>query len=110
MYIGGEGAQGPVTDKLFMYTIAEEEGAMMIAVEHRFYGESYPTKDMSNENLVYLTSDQALADLARFIEYLTSMDENTVDKSSSPPLKVKASTGDSKVVAFGGSVSNSDIY
>jgi len=30
----------------------------MVALEHRFFGESYPTPDMSNENLRYLTSSQ----------------------------------------------------
>ena len=38
----------------------------------RFYGESYPTADMSNANLHYLTSEQALADLAQFVQHLTS--------------------------------------
>jgi hypothetical protein len=33
----------------------------------RFYGESHPTEDMSVKNLAYLTSEQALADIANFI-------------------------------------------
>ena len=32
----------------------------------RFYGKSHPTKDTSNENLQYLSSQQALADFAYF--------------------------------------------
>jgi serine protease 16 len=106
LYIGGEGPQGPVTDKLFMWQLAEENNALMIALEHRFYGESYPTKDMSNPNLVYLTSSQALADLARFIEYVSglSSDSGAGELSkASPPLKVKADLSSSKWVSFGGS-------
>lgn len=36
LYIGGEGPQGPPTSKLFMWTLAEENGALMVALEHRF--------------------------------------------------------------------------
>ena len=38
----------------------------------RFYGKSHPTEDMSVKNLAYLSSEQALADLATFI---TAMNE-----------------------------------
>lgn len=36
-------------------------------MEHRFYGKSKPTEDLGVDNLRYLTSEQALADLAVFI-------------------------------------------
>jgi serine protease 16 len=95
-----------VTDKLFMWQMAEEQGALMIALEHRFYGQSYPTKDMSNGNLVYLTSSQALADLARFIEYVSNLSDASSPEElnkATPPLRVKASVASSKWVSFGGS-------
>lgn len=38
----------------------------MVAVEHRYYGESVPTSDLSTKNLEWLSSKQALADLAHF--------------------------------------------
>lgn len=47
---------------------AKEFGAMCFYLEHRFYGKSHPTSDLSIKNLVYLSSEQALADLAYFIE------------------------------------------
>ncbi|XP_055628835.1 putative serine protease F56F10.1 [Toxorhynchites rutilus septentrionalis] len=47
---------------------AREHGALCFQLEHRFYGKSRPTADLSTENLAYLTSEQALADLAFFIE------------------------------------------
>ena len=59
LYIGGEGPQGPVSPTLFMHTLAQRHGALMLALEHRFYGESWPTPDMSNANLQYLSSEQA---------------------------------------------------
>ena len=38
--------------------------AQFLVLEHRFYGESQPFDDWSLENLAYLNSEQALADLA----------------------------------------------
>jgi len=52
--------------------MAEQHNALLVNVEHRFYGESYPTADMSTDNLKYLTSTQALADLARIIGHVKS--------------------------------------
>ena len=68
-YIGGEGPLAAPSDRLFMYALAEEHAALVLALEHRFYGESRPTADMSDDNLRYLTSAQALADLASFKDY-----------------------------------------
>ncbi|KAK3914100.1 Putative serine protease, partial [Frankliniella fusca] len=42
--------------------------ALCFQLEHRYYGKSRPTQDTRTENLVYLSSEQALADLAYFIE------------------------------------------
>jgi len=56
---------------------------------------------MSLDNLKYLTSAQALADLARFIQYLKSAGPS--DAASKPALKLQASAANSKFVTFGGS-------
>ncbi|XGW14135.1 hypothetical protein V3C99_000438 [Haemonchus contortus] len=47
---------------------AKERGALMFALEHRFYGKSRPTADLSVKNLEYLTSQQAIEDIATFIK------------------------------------------
>ncbi|KAL0973367.1 hypothetical protein UPYG_G00202530 [Umbra pygmaea] len=47
-------------------TYAKKLGALCFLLEHRFYGESHPTVDLSTENLQFLSSQQALADLAHF--------------------------------------------
>lgn len=44
---------------------------MLVVLEHRFYGESYPSLDDSLETLQLLTSQQALADAAYFIDEFT---------------------------------------
>jgi len=70
--IGGEGSisGGYVTNDRGLIYIkwAEEVGAILVALEHRFYGASQPFVDnISTSNLRYLTSHQALADAATFI-------------------------------------------
>ena len=103
LYIGGEGPQGAPSDKLFMAHLAKQHGALMVALEHRFYGESFPTPDMSVSNLRFLSSHQALADLARFIAYVKAYSPGASDTKSSPPLKLKATAARSAWVSFGGS-------
>jgi len=66
--------------------LAKELGAVHVDVEHRFYGDSQPKENWELGNLVYLTSEQALADLANFIDMLKSQSEK-----------------ESKVVVVGGS-------
>ena len=68
LMIGGEGPANPIwmVEGSWM-DYAKEHKALCFQLEHRFYGESHPTEDLSVKNLVYLTSTQALADLATFI-------------------------------------------
>ena len=83
--------------------ISHHNGLQIIALEHRFYGESRPTKDLSTESLKFLTSQQALSDLAVFVEYIKDFNMNEKDLKSTPPLELRFSTTLSKVIVFGGS-------
>jgi serine protease 16 len=117
LYIGGEGPQGPPSAQLFMWSLAEKHDALMLALEHRFYGESRPTLDLSSASLQLLTSAQALADLVRFRYFIAGSpalpatgvhaspqpELSRQDRFSSPPLRLAASARDSEWVAFGGS-------
>ncbi|XP_053690407.1 putative serine protease K12H4.7 [Sabethes cyaneus] len=69
LMIGGEGEATArwMTEGAWIH-YAEEHGALCFQLEHRFYGKSHPTEDLATENLAFLTSEQALADLAYFIE------------------------------------------
>ncbi len=69
--IGGEGpeSKASVTDRWYMYDLAREHKALLVCVEHRFYGKSWPSEDMSTRHLRHLSSAQALADLARFVPF-----------------------------------------
>merc|ERR1712130_692737 len=66
--IGGEAEASPGWLKFGQwYKWAEQHGAALFQLEHRFYGQSQPTEDVSVENLAYLSSRQGLHDLAHFM-------------------------------------------
>lgn len=46
--------------------LAELTGGIAVVLEHRYYGTSVPTKNLSTENLRFLTTQQAMADTAYF--------------------------------------------
>jgi hypothetical protein len=48
--------------------IAQSTNGAVIAIEHRFYGKSNPTPDLSVENLKLHTISQALDDFVYFAE------------------------------------------
>ncbi|XP_041796642.1 thymus-specific serine protease [Chelmon rostratus] len=72
LFIGGE---GPIFDFDVLaghhVEMAEEHGALLLALEHRFYGDSINPDGLKTENLADLSSQQALADLAVFHQYIS---------------------------------------
>ncbi|EGG20413.1 peptidase S28 family protein [Cavenderia fasciculata] len=69
LYINGE---GPVSSPPYqqgdgVVVYAQALGAYIVTLEHRYYGDSSPFEDLSTENLKFLSSRQALNDLAVFI-------------------------------------------
>lgn len=89
LYIGGEGT---LNEKAVLsgahLKYAQQYGALIFAVEHRFYGQSMNEDGLKLENLKFLSSQQALADLANF-HLQMSKSYNLTDKN--------------KWIAFGGS-------
>ncbi len=75
---GGEGPADYMVDNYYWQTYAANYSAMLIVLEHRFYGESWPTKNSSFENLQFLTSQQALGDAAYFIQEFSKANNLTV--------------------------------
>jgi hypothetical protein len=49
--------------------LAKKFGAAVVTPEHRYYGKSSPFKQLTTENLRFLSSKQALFDLAVFRQY-----------------------------------------
>ena len=50
----------------------------MVLLEHRYYGKSSPFESLSTENLRYLSSKQALFDLAIFRQYYQARRTNII--------------------------------
>lgn len=70
--------------------LAEEAGALLVALEHRYYGASVPaTAERGAKRLRHLSSQQAIGDLAAFVPFCTE--------------KFDLTPGKNKWVAFGGS-------
>lgn len=72
IYVGGEWTitSGSISYGSHIYDMAAELNGTLFYTEHRYYGNSHPTNNTSTENLRFLTIDQALADLAFFINYV----------------------------------------
>ncbi|ULU03218.1 hypothetical protein L5515_005502 [Caenorhabditis briggsae] len=93
LMLGGEGPESSYWVSypgLEITNLAAKQGAWVFDIEHRFYGETKPTSDMSVPNLKYLSSAQAIEDAATFIKAMTL---------KYPQLK------NAKWVTFGGSYS-----
>ncbi|KAI1703312.1 serine carboxypeptidase s28 domain-containing protein [Ditylenchus destructor] len=56
------------TDNMTFMRSADENNAIVVMLEHRFFGKNKNMPDLSVDNLKYLTVDQALADVVSFIE------------------------------------------
>lgn len=56
----------PFLQKGIVYQLSKASGGLGVILEHRYYGNSMPTPNLSTENLRFLTTDQALADTAYF--------------------------------------------
>ncbi|XP_051900016.1 thymus-specific serine protease [Pristis pectinata] len=72
LYIGGEGG-------LTVYSVlagehvelARKYKALLVSVEHRYYGASINPDGLTDQNLQFLSSQQALADLATFHAFIS---------------------------------------
>ncbi|CAG9806456.1 unnamed protein product [Chironomus riparius] len=53
-----------------MFEVAQSQGGVMVALEHRYFGQSLPTTDASFDNLQWLTVHQAVADIGRFAGFM----------------------------------------
>nr|GEV86423.1 probable serine protease EDA2 [Tanacetum cinerariifolium] len=68
LVICGESTCGGISDD-YITVLAKKFGAAMVTLEHRYYGKSNPFDSLSTENLKFLSSKQALYDLATFRQF-----------------------------------------
>ncbi|KAH0575457.1 Serine carboxypeptidase [Spironucleus salmonicida] len=68
--IGGEGeiSKSFVTEPYSSYYFAQQLNGLLISLEHRFYGKSGP--EFTNQDIVYLNSQQTIADYSKFIPFI----------------------------------------
>ena len=60
----------PFLQKGIVHELAEATCGIAVILEHRYYGTSFPTPDLSTKNLRFLTTQQALADQAYFAKHV----------------------------------------
>uniref|UniRef100_A0A2H1W1T1 SFRICE_017256 n=1 Tax=Spodoptera frugiperda TaxID=7108 RepID=A0A2H1W1T1_SPOFR len=88
LFINGEGEASDVFLQTgILYDLAKETNGAMYLSEHRYYGKSKPFQNLNGETLAYLSSRQALADVALLLE----------------DIKMSPMFNESKVVVVGGS-------
>ncbi|XP_039627224.1 thymus-specific serine protease [Polypterus senegalus] len=72
LYIGGEASLSPYSVQYGHHVeMAQQYKALLVALEHRYYGVSLNEDGLTDENIHFLSSQQALADLASFHLFIT---------------------------------------
>ena len=68
LYLCGEWTCSPPSVNGTAFSLGAKLKAKLVALEHRYYGDSQPTETWSYEDLKLLSAPQALADAAHFIK------------------------------------------
>ncbi|KAL2012780.1 hypothetical protein VTN00DRAFT_305 [Thermoascus crustaceus] len=88
----------PYLQKGILAQLSQATNGIGVVLEHRYYGESFPTPDLSTENLRFLTTQQALADTAYFAQNVVF--EGLEDKNLTAPNVPYIAYGGSYAGAF----------
>ncbi|KAI4255462.1 MAG: hypothetical protein LQ352_002555 [Teloschistes flavicans] len=88
----------PYLQKGIVHKLAQATNGIGVILEHRYYGASFPTPDLSTANLRFLTTDQALADMAYFAQNVVF--EGLEDKCLTAPNTAYFGYGGSYAGAF----------
>ncbi|EMC93440.1 hypothetical protein BAUCODRAFT_125296 [Baudoinia panamericana UAMH 10762] len=67
---GDASARLPILQKGILAQLIQATNGIGVVMEHRYYGTSFPTPDLSTESLRFLTTEQALADAAYFARHV----------------------------------------
>ncbi|KAK5992035.1 putative extracellular serine carboxypeptidase-like protein [Cladobotryum mycophilum] len=64
------GYEGYATNRTITGTLANNTGAGVIVLEHRYWGTSSPYKELTTDNMVHLTLDNSIRDLTYFAQHV----------------------------------------
>ncbi|RHZ30620.1 hypothetical protein DYB37_013345 [Aphanomyces astaci] len=113
-YISGESpaSSSAVTSSgMFHVELARTFRAILVTLEHRYYGKSVPSDDLTTDSLEFLTSEQAIGDIVRFQPFfnakLNVTRPNWVAFGGSYPGMLAAWTQLQHPTAFAGVVASS---
>lgn len=67
LYICGEYRCTVPDTRLYPFMVGSQYNAQFMVLEHRYYGDSQPFENWELDNMVYLSSEQGMADLAEFL-------------------------------------------
>ncbi|KAL8927037.1 MAG: hypothetical protein Q9208_002582 [Pyrenodesmia sp. 3 TL-2023] len=93
----GEGRL-PFLQKGLLHQLAQATNGIGVVLEHRYYGRSFPTSDLTTPNLRFLTTEQALADMAYFAKNVVF--EGLEDRNLTAPGTAYFGYGGSYAGAF----------
>ncbi|XP_024032858.1 probable serine protease EDA2 [Morus notabilis] len=79
--ICGEGPCNGIQND-YLSILSKKFGAAIVSLEHRYYGKSSPFKSLTTENLKFLSSKQALFDLAAFRRYYQESLEQKLNRKN----------------------------
>ncbi|PGH32046.1 hypothetical protein GX50_05171 [[Emmonsia] crescens] len=96
----GEGRL-PFLQKGIVKILSEATNGLGVILEHRYYGQSIPTANLSTESLRFLTTEQALADSAYFAQNVVFEGLEDVD--------LTAKGGNAPWIIYGGSYAGAQV-
>lgn len=92
----------PFIQKGVVAQLAEATNGIAVVMEHRYYGQSMPTKDLSTESLRFLTTEQALADTVYFVKNVVfeGFEDEDLTAPNTPYILYGGSYAGGQVVCF----------
>ena len=67
----------PIMQKGIIYQLSQAFGGMSVVIEHRYFGTSIPTPDLSTPNMRFATTDQTLEDVVDFAQNIVFQGHET---------------------------------
>eukprot|EP00959_Pyramimonas_sp_CCMP1952_P452813 9467208-Pyramimonas_sp.AAC.1 len=99
LIIGGEGAVSGIPLQGFEAELAKDLGALLVSIEHRYYGESLPFGNpfgLQTPQLNFLNTSQALADAAALIDHINQISSDILTRVRRAPTQLLRGSGNTQ--------------